>query len=164
MTVSIPVSTCPSCGAVANPRWTECLACAAPLSGPAQSTPSQRPGTAPETAPTPSPGQTPPPNSWTAAAARLRRINRPTQVSPKRWQQVITDADRLLGWAPMLVAMDWTAEDVFGRDDLDRKSLAWLVCGQRIGPATSIAIVLRAANGALTHIYRRSGKDTGDAT
>ena len=105
-----------------------------------------------------------PAKAWAAAAAQLQHMDRPAQVSPKRWQQVIADADRLLMWVPMLEAMDWTVEDVFGRDAADTQSVAWRVEGQRIGPVTSIAIVLRAGDGAVTHIYRRNGKDTGDET
>ena len=157
MTVSIPVSTCPSCGAIANPRWVECLACAAPLSG-AQSTPSQGPGTPPGTPAAPSPNQTPLPESWTAAAARLQQIHRPAATSEARWRQVLADADRLLDWVPMLASLDWTPEDVYGRDGLDRQSLAWLVKGQRIGPVTSIATVLRGTDGSTTWVYRRVGK------
>ena len=99
-----------------------------------------------------------PPVEWAAAVARLQQLERPATVSEARWQQVRSDAPRLLDWAPMLAAMDWTTEDVFGRDDLDRQSLAWKVKGQRIGPITKIAAVLRGTDGSTTWVYRRVEK------
>ena len=103
-----------------------------------------------------------PPSEWAAAVARLQALDRPATTSEARWQQVLADATRLLDWVPMLASLDWTPEDVFGRDDLDYQSLAWKVKGRRIGPATSIAIVLRAADEAVTHIFRRDSNPTGD--
>ena len=96
-----------------------------------------------------------PSKKWAAAAARLRRMNRPATVGEDRWQQVRSDATRLLDWASMLVAMDWTVEDVYGRDEIDRQSLAWKVKGQRIGPTTSTAVTLRGTDGSTTWVYRR---------
>ncbi len=102
-----------------------------------------------------------PPAEWTAAVVRLQQLERPATVSEARWQQVRSDAARLLEWAPMLAAMDWTTEDVFGRDDLDRQSLAWRVRGQTIWTVVSEnsdAVVLRGADGRQTFIYRRADK------
>ena len=95
------------------------------------------------------------PINWTRAFAALRTSSRPSHVAPGRWQQIIADADHLLDWARALEDMGWTAGDVFGRDDIDHQSLAWKVKGQRIGPVTSTAIVLRGADGSTTWVYRR---------
>ena len=95
------------------------------------------------------------PQEWAAAVARLQQMERPAHVSEDRWRQVLADATRLLDWVPMLASLAWTVADVFGRDDLDRQSLAWKVQGQRIGPVTSIATTLRGADGSTTWIYRR---------
>ena len=111
------------------------------------------------------PNQTPLPESWVAAAARLRDMDRPAHVDLGRWQQILGDTQRLLddlgdgwSWAKELAALGWDVEDVFGRDDLDRKSLAWLVSGQRIGPVTSVAVTLRGPDGSTSHVYRRTEK------
>lgn len=95
---------------------------------------------------------------WAAAAAQLQQLDCPATVSEERWQQVRADAERLLDWAPMLVAMEWTTQDVFGRDDIDRQSLAWKMQGQRIGPVTTLAVTLRGADGSTTWVYRRTEK------
>lgn len=97
-----------------------------------------------------------PPAGWATAAAKLQQMKCPPTVSEDRWQQVRSDAARLLDWAGVLGDMGWSVEDVFGRDDLDRKSLAWLVCGQRIGPITKVATVLRGTDGSTTWVYRRA--------
>ena len=94
------------------------------------------------------------PQEWAAAAVQLQAMERPATVSDERWQQFRADAARLLDWAPMLVAMEWTTQDVFGRDDIDRQSLAWKMQGQRIGPIGRVAAVLRGADGATTWVYR----------
>lgn len=89
------------------------------------------------------------------AAAQLQQMKCPAYVEADRWRQVLADADRLLDWVPMLDAMGWTVEDTFGRDDLDRQSLAWKVQGQRIGPVTRTAVTLRGDDGSTTWVYRR---------
>ena len=103
-----------------------------------------------------------PPSEWAAAVAQLQRMNCPTHVTEERWQQVRSDAARLLDWAGVLEDMGWTPQDTFGRDELDRKSLAWLVQGQRIGPVTKIAAVLLGTGGLLSFVYRRVDSAAGD--
>ena len=76
-------------------------------------------------------------------------------VSEERWQQVRSDAARLLDWVPALEAFGWTAENVFGRDDSDHQSLVRKVKGQRISHVGEVAAVLRGTNGTTTWIYRR---------
>lgn len=98
------------------------------------------------------------PRAWGKAFAALRASSCPSHITPDRWEQILSDADRLLDWVPILEAMGWVCADVYGRDDLDRKSLAWLVCGQRIGPVTSVAVTLRGADGSTSHVYRRTEK------
>ena len=65
------------------------------------------------------------------------------------------DTARLLDWVPMLVATGWTTQGTFGRDDVDRQSLAWKVAGQRIESIGTVAAVLRGADGSTTWVYRR---------
>ena len=117
----------------------------------------------------PSPNQTPLPDSWTAAAARLRDMDRSAHVDLGRWQQILGDTQRLLDdlgegwtWAKELAALGWSLEDLFGRDDLDHQSVAWLVQGRRIGPVTKIAIVLRGTDDSITWVYRRDSADSSD--
>ena len=119
----------------------------------------------------PSPSQTPLPEIWTAAAAKLQQMECPAHVDPGRWQQVLGDTQRLLddlgdgwSWAKELAALNWTPQDVFGRDDLDHQSVAWRVKGQEIRFVGSVAITLRNADGSMTRIFRREDNPTGDAT
>ena len=165
MTVSIPVSTCPSCGAVANPRWVECLACDAPLVG------SPRPKASAENFLTskartdskgkgssPSADRNTPPQDWAVAASNLQAMNCPATESEERWQQVQSDAARLLDWVPAFEAFGWTVENVFGRDDFDRQSLAWKVRGERIELVGKVAAVLRGADESTAYAYRRDSE------
>ena len=103
-----------------------------------------------------------PPAEWTAAVARLQQMDCPAHVAPERWQQVLTDANRLLvDWAQTLLATGWLIEDVFGRDPADLQSVAWRVRGQTIWPVVSEnsnAVVLRGADGRQTFIYQRADK------
>ena len=166
MTVSIPVSTCPSCGAVANPRWVECLACDAPLSGPSRpkasegNSPTSKGGADPKLRGNPA-HRNSLPQDWTAATTHLLQLDCPTTESGERWQQVRSDAGRLLDWVPLLMAAGWTTQGTFGRDDLDRQSLAWKVRGQRIESIGKVAAVLRGADASTSYVYRRDSDADG---
>lgn len=54
------------------------------------------------------------PQEWAAAAAHLQQLECPATESEERWQMFRADGARLLDWAPMLDAMGWTPQDVFG--------------------------------------------------
>ena len=95
------------------------------------------------------------PRYWVKAFAALAATPCPSYVALKRWKQLLDDANQLRGWAPMLLAMDWTLPDVLGRDRIDHLSLVWLMRGQKVGAVTASAVVLRDASGATTCVYRR---------
>ncbi len=96
-------------------------------------------------------------------------MDRPAHVDLGRWQQILGDMQRLLddlgegwSWAKELAALRWTPQDVFGRDPNDFQSVVWRVQGQRIGPVTKIAAVLRGTGGLLSFVYRRVDSAAGD--
>ena len=95
------------------------------------------------------------PSNLVKAFAALRTSPCPALVSPDRWKQVLSDADRLLHWADVLVDMGWTLPEVLGRDHIDHLSLVWKVKGQRIDSVGKIATVLRGNDGSTTWVFRR---------
>ena len=96
------------------------------------------------------------PEEWKAAVAKLRQMERPAHIAPDRWREVLADADRLLGWWQTLLPLEWSVEDLFGRETTDHQSVVWRVRGRKIGPAGSIAITLHGSAGETEWVFRRT--------
>ena len=55
------------------------------------------------------------PRSWAEALARLCTAPPPADMAPERWQEIASDAARLLDqWLPGIRRADWTPADIRG--------------------------------------------------
>ena len=103
------------------------------------------------------------PKEWEEALACLQPDRPPGDMPPKRWEQFIADARRLIdeGFAAQAAALGWTALDLFGCNNtkpfarIDQMGLVWLITGGRVASISASAAIIEAPTGS-RQTYRRS--------
>ena len=111
------------------------------------------------------------PRAWAEPFARLLCGAPPRGFDPSRWASVVEGASIFAEqWAAQAFALEWSAEDVFGLDDIaparrhDRKGLTWLSPdGKHVVALDAGGADIETARGVKQRFYRMNEiiPDTG---
>ncbi len=104
------------------------------------------------------------PHEWAEPLARLLCRAPPRGFEPHRWASVVEGASIFAEqWAAKACALGWSAENVFGLDEIapaarhDRKGVGWLLPdGKRVVSLDAAGADIETARGVKQRFYRRN--------